>query len=230
MGRFARIGRSELLLPPIEEHQRLGRTDPFIRQIIRPPTIRIDIAKVLIQAPRKCLADDREVLVVRLRQSSAVRVGLFRRRATDSSLRAVSRELRRQIERHNYGAPRIGTAARGAELDGSPFRSDRLPSVTWQLGSARCSSAAPSLVTSVSLRWMICRFRSDLRCSTPASLTCVPESHRIRKRPSPARSASWSSVTFVSSSPRHSSGSRWEIRWALSSYTVTPLNEEDTIC
>ena len=67
----ARVSRIELLLPPVEQWNGLINST-FIRQIIGPPAIGIDITQVLIQPSREQTTYNREVLVMRFGKMAAI--------------------------------------------------------------------------------------------------------------------------------------------------------------
>src|SRR5882724_11910464 len=99
---LAVVGGSEQPLPPIEKLQRLAVCAWLIGQVVRPAAIRIDIAQMLIKAPRKEAADDGEVLVVRLSEPPAVRPGIIRRNRLHFRGGPKPRQLSRQVHPDSF--------------------------------------------------------------------------------------------------------------------------------
>jgi hypothetical protein len=85
----AEIGRVQLGLPRIQQRQRLLRIAYLIAQVVGDPAIHINVVEVLVQVPGQKPGNDREVLVMRVRQARAVLLSFFQRRSVlrDSVLR-----------------------------------------------------------------------------------------------------------------------------------------------
>ncbi len=98
MARRSGVALLQLGFPLVEQEQRLLLVADFIAKVIGDSAIGVDVVEVLVQMFGQKPGDDREVLVMRVREAGGVLLRLFERRSMrgDGVLRTEGRANRQR--------------------------------------------------------------------------------------------------------------------------------------